>query len=176
MKKFFQGLLTTIGLVLAYLLFWPVDVDPVAWEAPDPPEMKGKFAPNDYLQDAEILGVNDGIGPEDIAVDEAGNMYAGYEDGRIIKYDVFGKNMGVFVNTGGRPLGLDFDAAWNLVIADANQGLLQADLKGNLVTLTLESGGIPLKFTDDVDVASDGKFIFQMPLPVTQFTTTSLIS
>ena len=91
MKKFFQGLLTTIGLVLAYLLFWPVDVDPVAWEAPDPPEMKGKFAPNDYLQDAEILGVNDGIGPEDIAVDEAGNMYAGYEDGRIIKYDVFGK-------------------------------------------------------------------------------------
>ena len=93
MKKLFQVLWTTIGLLLVYLLFWPVDVDPAVWEAMEPPEMKGKFAPNDYLQDTEILGVNDGIGPEDIAVDEAGNMYAGYEDGRIIKYDVFGKNM-----------------------------------------------------------------------------------
>ena len=160
MKKFFQGLSATIGLLLLYLLFWPVDVDPAVWVAPEPPEMKSKFASNNYFQDVEILGVNDGIGPEDIAVDEAGNMYAGYEDGRIIKYDVFGKNMGVFVNTGGRPLGLDFDDKWNLIIADANQGLLQADLQGNLVTLTLESDGIPFKFTDDVDVASDGKIYF----------------
>ena len=160
MKKFFQGLSATIGLLLLYLLFWPVDVDPAVWVAPEPPEMKSKFASNNYFQDVEILGVNDGIGPEDIAVDEAGNMYAGYEDGRIIKYDVFGKNMGVFVNTGGRPLGLDFDDKWNLIIADANQGLLQADLQGNLVTLALESDGIKFKFTDDVDVASDGKIYF----------------
>ncbi len=122
--------------------------------------MKGKFAPNDYLQDVEILGLNDGIGPEDIAVDEAGNMYAGYEDGRIIKYDGHGNSLGIFVNTQGRPLGMDFDGEGNLIIADAYKGLLRADQDGNLTTLTTEADGIPFKFADDVDVAADGKIYF----------------
>ena len=95
---------------MTYLLFWPVGADPAVWTSQPAPAMKGKFEPNEYLADTEILGLNDGIGPEDIAVDEAGNMYAGYEDGRIVLYDVYGKNQGVFVNTNGRPLGLAFDA------------------------------------------------------------------
>ncbi len=122
--------------------------------------MKGKFEPNEYLADTEILGLNDGIGPEDIAVDEAGNMYAGYEDGRIVLYDVYGKNQGVFVNTNGRPLGLAFDANNNLIIADANKGLLSADPNGNLKSLTTEVHGIPFAFTDDVDIGPDGIIYF----------------
>ena len=149
-----------IGLFLVYLLFWPVDAEPVVWDPPAAPEMKGQFEPNNYLQDAEILGLNDGIGPEDIAVDEAGIMYAGYEDGRIIKYDGQGNSLGVFVNTQGRPLGMDFDGEGNLIIADAYKGLLRADQDGNLTTLTTEADGIPFKFADDVDVAADGKIYF----------------
>ena len=106
MGKQKKTILVFIGLFLVYLLFWPVDADPAVWQAQTAPEMKGEFEPNDYLQDVEILGLNDGIGPEDIAVDEAGNMYAGYEDGRIIKYDVHGNSLDVFVNTKGRPLGM----------------------------------------------------------------------
>ncbi len=148
------------GLLLAYLLFWPVNAEPAVWEPPIRPKMTGQFAPNDYLADAEILGLNDGIGPEDVAVDNAGNMYAGYEDGRIIKYDVYGKIQGVFADTEGRPLGLDFDADGNLIIADANKGLLSADPEGNLSVLTTESFGIPFAFTDDVDIGPDGKIYF----------------
>ena len=113
MGKQKKTILVFIGLLLLYLLFWPVDADPAVWQAQTAPEMKGEFEPNDYLQDVEILGLNDGIGPEDIAVDEAGNMYAGYEDGRIIKYDVHGNSLDVFVNTKGRPLGMDFDSEGN---------------------------------------------------------------
>ena len=87
-------------------------------------------------------------------------MYAGYKDGKIIKYDVYGKSMGIFVNTDGRPLGLDFDGDGNLIIADAYKGLLSADKDGNLTTLTTEAEGLPFKFTDDVDVAVDGKIYF----------------
>ena len=145
---------------MTYLLFWPVGADPVVWTSQPAPAMKGKFEPNEYLADTEILGLNDGIGPEDIAVDEAGNMYAGYEDGRIVLYDVYGKNQGVFVNTNGRPLGLDFDANNNLIIADANKGLLSADPNGNLKSLTTEVHGIPFAFTDDVDIGPDGIIYF----------------
>jgi len=160
MGKPTKGILVFIGLFPVYLLFWPVDAEPVVWDPPAAPEMKGQFEPNNYLQDAEILGLNDGIGPEDIAVDEAGIMYAGYEDGRIIKYDGQGNSLGVFVNTQGRPLGMDFDGEGNLIIADAHKGLLRAAQDGNLTTLTTEADGIPFKFADDVDVAADGKIYF----------------
>ncbi|MBT3478061.1 MAG: strictosidine synthase family protein [Candidatus Marinimicrobia bacterium] len=160
MKIAIKGILAVIGLLLAYLLFWPVNADPVVWEPPVGPELSGEFEPNDYLQDAEILGLNDGIGPEDVAVDDSGNMYAGYEDGRIIKYDVYGKSLGVFADTKGRPLGLAFDADGNLIIADANKGLLSADINGNLIVLTTEVHGIPFAFTDDVDIGPDGKIYF----------------
>ncbi|MBC8346282.1 MAG: SMP-30/gluconolactonase/LRE family protein [Candidatus Marinimicrobia bacterium] len=160
MLKVVKGVLVVFGLLLAYLLFWPVGADPVVWEAPVAPEMTGQFAPNQYLEDAEILGLKDGIGPEDVAVDESGNIFAPYDDGRIIQYDVFGKNQGVFVNTNGRPLGLDFDADGNLIIADAYKGLLRADPNGELTTLSTEADGIVFMFTDDVDVAADGKIYF----------------
>ena len=160
MKIAIKGILAVIGLLLAYLLFWPVNADPVVWEPPVGPELSGEFEPNDYLQEAEILGLNDGIGPEDVAVDDSGNMYAGYEDGRIIKYDVYGKSLGVFADTKGRPLGLAFDADGNLIIADANKGLLSADINGKLIVLTTEVHGIPFAFTDDVDIGPDGKIYF----------------
>jgi len=160
MKNAIKGILGIISLLLAYLLFWPVNADPAIWRPEKGPEMIGEFAPNDYLADAEILGLNDGIGPEDVAIDESGNMYAGYEDGRIIKYDVYGKTQGVFVDTEGRPLGLAFDANSNLIIADANKGLLSVDPDGNLTVLTTEAHGIPFAFTDDVDIAPDGKIYF----------------
>ncbi len=159
-KNIIKGILAVIGFLLAYLLFWPVNADPVVWDPPAGPEMTGQFAFNDYLQDTEILGLNDGIGPEDVAVDEAGNMYAGYEDGRIIQYDEYGKSLGVFVNTEGRPLGLDFDADGNLIIADAYKGLISVDPDGNKTILSTEADGIVFMFTDDVDVATDGKIYF----------------
>ena len=67
-------------------------------------------------------------------------LFAPFDDGRIMKYDVFGKSLGIFVNTGGRPLGLDFDASGNLIIADAYKGLLSADKNGNITITNNRSG------------------------------------
>ena len=160
MLKILRFILLFPALCLFYLLVWPVEIDPVAWDAPVPPAMEGTFAKNNFLKDVEILGLNDGIGPEDVAIDDSGNMYAGYDDGRIIKYDKTGNRIGVFVETNGRPLGMRFDLDGNLIIADAIRGLIKVDMQGTLSILSTESDGIPLGFTDDLDIASDGKIYF----------------
>ena len=51
----------------AYLLFWPVPIDPVAWDAPEAPRLEGRFAKNGALADVVRLGEGVGIGPEDVA-------------------------------------------------------------------------------------------------------------
>ena len=74
MLKILQFILLFPALCLFYLLVWPVEIDPVAWDAPIPPAMEGNFAKNNFLKDIEILGLNDGIGPEDVAIDDSGNV------------------------------------------------------------------------------------------------------
>ena len=48
----------------------------------------------------------------------------------------------------------------NLIIADALKGLLSIDINGNIKTLATEIDGVPLNFTDDVDVGPDGMIYF----------------
>ena len=112
------------------------------------------------MSNADIFGVGDGIGPEDIDVDREGRIYAPYEDGRILRYDSDGKNPELFVNTGGRPLGMEFDAENNLIICDAFKGLLSVNPTGQLTVLATETNGVPFGFTDDVDIAEDGMIYF----------------
>ncbi|MDP6455973.1 MAG: SMP-30/gluconolactonase/LRE family protein [Candidatus Marinimicrobia bacterium] len=159
-KSFIKTVLAVIVLLLLYLAFWPVAVDPVAWESKPAPSLDGKFAPNDYLAQADIFGKGDGIGPEDIEVDSEGRIYAPYEDGRVLRYDSSGENSELFVNTGGRPLGMEFDADGNLIICDAKRGLLSVSPDGELTVLATEAGGVPFKFTDDVDIAQNGTIYF----------------
>src|SRR5690606_20170232 len=65
-----------------------------------------------------------------------------------------------FVSTGGRPLGMDFDAGGNLIVADAYKGLLRIDPAGKIEVLASEAEGVPFAFTDDLDIASDGRIYF----------------
>lgn len=97
--------------------------------------------------------------PEDTAVDSQGRVYAGLADGRVVRLDASGK-VETFVDTGGRPLGMDFDAAGNLILADAWKGLLRIDPQGKVETLATEADGVPFAFTDDLDIASDGRIYF----------------
>ena len=141
---------------LLYLFLWPVPIDPVSWETPKPPTMEGIYAKNDYLKNIEIFWENDGhYGPEDIAINND-NLYVGYHGGVIMS------SIGEFYNTKGRPLGMTFDSNSNLIVADAIQGLISIDQQGIATTLTTksDSDNIPLGFTDDLDIASDGKIYF----------------
>lgn len=154
--------LLLVGLValVAYLFAWPVPIDPVAWSPPPAPALAGLYAVNNRLAGAEALGKGAGVGPEGTAIDAQGRVYTGYQDGRIVRIAVDGKTVEPVANTGGRPLGMALDAAGNLVVCDPVKGLLSVTPSGAITVLATEHGGVPFKFTDDVDVAPDGTIYF----------------
>lgn len=142
-------------LVLAlYLFLWPVPIHPVVWEPHPAPAFEGDFAENRVLQGIELFATPDSHGPEDVAVDAEGRVYVGVEEGQVLRYAADGSDPQVFADTGGRPLGLDFDNDGNLIVADADKGLLSIDPNGAIKILCTEAGYHPFKFTDDVDVDS----------------------
>ncbi|MFS2126791.1 SMP-30/gluconolactonase/LRE family protein [Pseudomonas sp. Pseusp97] len=159
MKKLL-GLVVLLALALAvYLALTPSPIDPLAWSPPKAPAMTGVMEPNDTLMKAELLAQGQIVGPEDTAVDSQGRVFAGLDDGRIVRIGADGKAE-TFVETGGRPLGLAFDKSGNLIVADAWKGLLQVDPQGKVRVLTDSADGVPFAFTDDLDIASDGRIYF----------------
>jgi sugar lactone lactonase YvrE len=143
--------------IAGYLLAWPVPIDPVAWTPPPNPGFTGRFAPNDALADVELLLEGVGTGPEDVARGPDGRLYTGYGDGRIVRFPPDRPSaIETFVHTGGRPLGLAFDGAGDLLVADALRGLLSVTPAGDVTVLTDSVGGRRMVFVDDVDVAADG--------------------
>ena len=158
-----NALYTIAALVIAlvlYLTLWPVPIDPVAWEAPANPGYTGDFAPNDRLADVRLVPVMGDHGAEDIALDERGRIYTGTEEGNIIRFAPDGTDPEIWVNTKGRPLGLDFDAQGNLIVADSYLGLLSISPDKKIELLTNECEGLPILFADDLDIARDGKIYF----------------
>ena len=159
MKKLLGLLVLLIAAAALYLAITPSPIDPLAWQAPTAPAMTGVLEPNDTLMKAELLGRGQLHGPEDTAVDARGRVYAGLHDGRIVRLEADG-SVTPFADTRGRPLGMDFDAAGKLIVADAYKGLLSIDPQGQIQVLTSEAEGLPFKFTDDLDIASDGTIYF----------------
>ena len=149
-----------LAAILGYLLLWPVPLRPVAWDAPEAPALEGVYAPNEKLALLTRMGEGVGVGPEDVAVDPHGDIFVGYEDGRIVRFDAQGTNPAVLADTGGRPLGLDFDPEGRLVVCDGHKGLLRVSMSGQVETLATEADGVPFGFTNDVDVAPDGTIYF----------------
>lgn len=149
-----------LALAVGYLVLWPVPIDPVGWEPPAVPAMTGPLEPNEALRSAERLGVGAVEGPEDVAVAEDGRMLVGTHDGKVAVVSPDGGQVTTLVETGGRPLGLAWDRRGNLIVADATKGLLSVTPAGVIATLSTESDGRPYRFTDDVDLASDGRIYF----------------
>lgn len=154
------GLVTITGALLAYLLLWPVPIDPVAWTPPEAPSMTGLYEPNRFLSSVERLGEGTGVGPEDAAIDKKGQIYAGMEDGRIVRFQPDGTRPEVFANTGSRPLGLHFDGAGNLIVCDLHRGLLSVAPDGTVTVLASQQGELPFQQTNDVDITADGTIYF----------------
>ena len=159
MKKLLGLVVLLIAALAVYLALTPSPIDPLAWTPPKAPPMTGVMEPNDTLMKAELLAQGQIVGPEDTAVDSQGQVLAGLDDGRIVRIGADGKAE-TFVETGGRPLGLAFDKSGNLIVADAWKGLLEIDPQGRIRVLTDSADGIPFAFTDDLDIASDGRIYF----------------
>lgn len=145
-------------LLLIYLLFWPTNVTPDNWNPPPAPKLESIFAKNEKLKAIEIIHKGQCKECEDIAVDPNGAIYGGTVDGEILKFE--GEKRTVLANTSGRPLGLHFDTLQNLIVCDAQKGLLSIDPSGNIEVLETTYGEKPFLFTDDADISSTGVIYF----------------
>jgi len=155
-----QILISLVVLIVVFLV-WPAKIDAVKYIPPIDQGFIAGFEVNDKLDLAEILPLREGFGPEDVAVDAAGYIYGGLQDGRIVRLSADGTQQETFASlTGGRPLGLHFDAQGNLIVADAWKGLLSLSSDGTVTTLATEHNNRTFKFTNDLDIARDGKIYF----------------
>jgi sugar lactone lactonase YvrE len=166
-KRLLRLLGACCAIVVLYLLFWPVPISPQAWDPPPAPPLTGPYRQNALLSKTERLSLgNDGakpgsgFAPEDVALDYQNRIYAGLDDGRVMRLQADGTKPEVFSNTHGRPLGLAFDSSGNLIVADAIKGLLSIAPAGVVNVLTTASDGLPFGCTNDLDVAADGTIYF----------------
>jgi sugar lactone lactonase YvrE len=135
-------------------------IEPERWQPPKAPEMSGVYAPNTALDAPELLRVP-GTGPEDVAVDGDGNVYTGLGDGRILRFEGGEGLPRQLTNTGGRPLGIEVHPDGDLLVCDADRGLLRVPADGGEPRVLLDQvGGRRLVLTNNADVAPDGTIYF----------------
>ena len=134
-------------------------VNPVKWQPAPNPGLIGEYAPNSALDALVINQIPSGVGAEDIAYDGVRYFYTGLEDGRILKFNQDNEFV-EFVNTGGRPLGMQFDNNNNLIVADSVKGLLSIAPSSEITILTDSVNAKKMKFVDDLDIAEDGTIWF----------------
>ncbi|XP_002273458.3 protein STRICTOSIDINE SYNTHASE-LIKE 5 [Vitis vinifera] len=159
------GLLTLIlaPVAAAMLLYQldPYDPAPVPiHEFSQQPMVVPKLNPR-MLQGSEMIGVGKLLSPEDIAYHPDSHLiYTGCDDGWVKRITLNDSMVQNWAFTGGRPLGVALGRHGQLVVADAEKGLLEVTADGMVKTLTDEAEGLKFKLTDGVDVAVDGMIYF----------------
>lgn len=159
MKKILATAASILIAVLAYLLFWPVPINPVAWDAPRDLGLVDPFESNDRLRPARAIDLGTHEGPEDVTAGHDGRLYATSSDGFLLQIDGYG-NVAEFAQVGGRPLGLETDSDGSFITANAYSGIQRVSPDGSVTTLLDEVDGQPLAYADDLAIASDGTVYF----------------
>lgn len=156
------GVITAVVVATAaYLAFWPLPAEPVAWKAPTPPGFTGVYAPNTKLAGLRMIDIGTDLGPEHIAIGPDGKLYAAMESGNLTRMDPDGGRQEVFANTGGRVLGFDFDAQGRMIAADAMKGLLVITPDARVSVLADHVGpDDPIGYANSIVVAPDGTIYF----------------
>jgi len=160
MQKTLGAVIGLLVLLLAYLVLWPVPIDPVSWDAPEDAGLVDPFGANDILRKAKVFDLGPHEGPEDVAGGPDGRIYAATADGVIIRLRPNGSRVEVFAETGGRPLGIEFDTEGNLFVANAYLGIQKVSSDGAVEVLVDTFDGERIEYADDLAVAADGKIYF----------------
>ncbi len=150
-------LLSLLALLAAYMLLWPVPIQPVAWEASKAPGYTSAHAVNTRLANLQKIEIGKEVGPEHLAIGPDGKLYAAMASGNILRMQPDGSAQEVFVNTQGRVLGFDFDAAGNLIAADAMRGLLSIAPDKQITALADKINGDTIRYANSIVVAKSGK-------------------
>jgi sugar lactone lactonase YvrE len=158
LRRVALALVVVLVVAVAYLMLWPVPLDPEAWSPTAPVELEGVWEKNDRLAGGELLA---GAlrGPEAVAFDAGGRLITGTDDGWLVAIGAGGEASRI-ARTGGRPLGIKVAADGSLLVADAFLGLLRVDPSGTVTVLSDQQGGRRFRFTDDLDVLADGTVLF----------------
>lgn len=156
MKKGLTMVSLPLVAVLLYLAFWPVPIDPVAWQAPIDRGLSGPYSPNRLLQVATEIDLGTHEGPEDATLGLDDAVYATTLSGTVLK--IQNSRVEVFADLGGRPLGIEADADGSLVIANAFIGL-QHISPDRTVTNLYGDEDAPV-FANNLAIAPDGQIYF----------------
>ena len=161
MKKFLAVLLgVPLVALIAYLLFTPVPIAPLAYTVAPSNGYTGVHASNTRLANLQTIKLNGEAGPEHVVIGPDKKLYAGMDSGNIVRMNLDGSEPSVFAYTDGRSLGMAFDAKGNLIVAEAQMGILSIGPDGKVMVLTNHFGGELLLFPDAVVVAKSGKIYF----------------
>lgn len=158
-KKIILGAIGLLFILIIAFLLQSAPVSPAAYSPLKPPELVGALKENNLLQKAEFLALGKTNGPEEVALDSHGHVYWGTQDGKIMSLKPDGE-VDTFVDTEGRPLGMQFDTNNNLIVCDSYKGLLSIDSLGRIEVLATSAAGVPFKFTDALDISGDGIIYF----------------
>jgi len=161
LQKLAVGAVLSLLGATAYLCLWPVPAQPSSWPAPKSLGFVGAYAPNTRLSGLRTIDIGNEVGPEHIALGPDGKLYAAMTSGNLLRMDPDGGRQEVFANTGGRVLGLAFDAEGRMIAADAMKGLLLITGDARVTVLADHvSSEDPIHYADAVVVASDGTIYF----------------
>lgn len=101
------------------------------------------------------------LNPEDVLLDREGRVLCGLEDGSILRLNSDGTDATVLVNTGGRPLGLDWLPDGRLLVCDCQRGLLAIDLNTQAIDVLVDTvHHQKLLLCNNAAVATDGTIYF----------------
>eukprot|EP00899_Mesostigma_viride_P008455 jgi/Mesvir1/17610/Mv08837-RA.1 len=160
--------LMLLGILITLFSLQPDIIDPIAFSFPSFPVLEK----NSELEGSQRIFEGALQGAESFAVDGAGYIYTGLNDGRVVRFkpDEHSTNLTyeLVARTGqdlpdcgklelehlcGRPLGMRFaPLTGELLIADAYFGLLALDVgTGKLRTLVTTVDSQPLVFANDFD-------------------------
>lgn len=155
----YKLLIAILIIIFSYLCLWPVEIEPIKWESQIDNGYVGPYKKNNDLININKLPLQGFTGPEDIAIDSVGKIYAATLEG-IVRMEADGSSPKIWAKTNGRPLGIDFDNDGNLIVADAYRGLLSISAEAEVTLLTNSVEGKDIGFADDVAVASNGLIYF----------------
>jgi sugar lactone lactonase YvrE len=140
----------------AYLLAWPVVIEPVAWTPAPNPGLTGPFAHRKGFTALQPVAPDVGDGPEAVTPGPNGFLYTGLQDGWLVRFRADGQGPAErVVHTGGRPLGMQFDATGHLIVADAFRGLLSVAPDRTMAVLVEAVDGRRLRFPNALALAAD---------------------
>lgn len=137
-------------------------IDPIVW-TPPPRDARARYAtgarPFPSLHRIPLPACG-----EDVAVDAAGRLVTGLDDGRIVRItladDVEKSPLEVVVDTGGRPAGIEIAADGTYVVCDAKRGVLRVDPEQKQLEVLVDAVARDMRLCNNAAIARDGSIYF----------------